>query len=68
MRKEAVTRLNALLPMLTDVQLERLLQTARDMAMDTAARIGKGYNDNDRRGIQAGNQDIDQGPAGGSAE
>lgn len=48
MRNENITRLEALLPMLTDAQVERLLREAREMAFDAAENAGKGKKDNDR--------------------
>lgn len=47
MRNENITRLEALLPMLTDAQVERLLREAREMAFDTAENAGKEKKDND---------------------
>lgn len=46
-RGENITRLEALLPMLTDAQVERLLLEAREMAFETAENAGKEKRGND---------------------
>lgn len=47
MRNENITLLEALIPMLTDAQVERMLRVAREMAFESAENAGKEKRGND---------------------